>query len=156
MESNTNRKRSVLVYKRRTSICLEDSFWYSLHAIVEIENTTVSDFVEKVAAQRNSLNLSSSLRIAVLEYFQNLAVSSIAVRADLDSAIPGQSADTNSHENAHERDLDYLTRFWRRIKRRRRTAAMPGLKSNSVVATSITAAESLVAREGLEPPTPGL
>lgn len=119
MEINSNRKRSVLVFKKRTSICLEDSFWHSLLAIVRIENTTVGDFVEKIAVERNSLNLSSSLRVAVLQYFQQLAVSSIAVRRDMEPAVLGCTADAIRDENNQEEALERLTSFWKRVKRRR-------------------------------------
>jgi predicted DNA-binding ribbon-helix-helix protein len=73
MEQNASRKRSVIVRNRRTSISLEDSFWDSLNAIVRMEKITIGNFIEKVRAQRQSINLSSSLRVAVLEYYQHMA-----------------------------------------------------------------------------------
>jgi predicted DNA-binding ribbon-helix-helix protein len=73
MEQNASRKRSVIVRNRRTSISLEDSFWESLNAIVRMENITIGNFIEKIKTQRQSINLSSSLRVAVLEYYQHLA-----------------------------------------------------------------------------------
>jgi predicted DNA-binding ribbon-helix-helix protein len=73
MEQNASRKRSVIVRNRRTSISLEDSFWDSLNAIVRMENITIGNFIEKIKTQRQSINLSSSLRVAVLEYYQRLA-----------------------------------------------------------------------------------
>ncbi len=87
IEKNANRKRSVMVSKRRTSISLEDSFWNSLHAIVQMENLTVADFVEKIARQHSTPNLSSNLRVAVLEYYQQMATNRIAVRGDI-SLVP--------------------------------------------------------------------
>ena len=54
MEMNASRKRSVIVRKRRTSISLEDSFWQSLHAIVRMENTTVSEFVGHLTGHSKS------------------------------------------------------------------------------------------------------
>ena len=56
MELNASRKRSVIVKKRRTSISLEDSFWNSLHAIVQMEKVTIGDFIDKVARQRATPN----------------------------------------------------------------------------------------------------
>lgn len=73
MRPNINRKRSVVVSKKRTSVSLEDSFWFSLQAIVRMENTTIENYIEKIERQRDTPNLSSNLRIAVLEYFQQLA-----------------------------------------------------------------------------------
>jgi predicted DNA-binding ribbon-helix-helix protein len=81
-ELNAIRKRSVIVHKRRTSISLEDSFWDSLHAIVRNENVTIGDFIEKISRQRASPNLSSNLRVAVLEYYKHLAVSTMVVGGD--------------------------------------------------------------------------
>lgn len=80
MRPNINRKRSVVVSKKRTSVSLEDSFWYSLQAIVRMENTTIENYIEKIERQRNTPNLSSNLRIAVLEYFQQIAASNLAAR----------------------------------------------------------------------------
>jgi predicted DNA-binding ribbon-helix-helix protein len=74
MELHCSRKRSVIVGKRRTSVSLEDRFWDGLNAIVKTEHITIGDFIEKVAS-RPTINLSSSLRVAVLEYYQRLAES---------------------------------------------------------------------------------
>lgn len=131
MEINSNRKRSVLVFKKRTSICLEDSFWHSLLAIVRIENTTVGDFVEKVAVERNSLNLSSSLRVAILQYFQQLAVSSISVRRDMEPAIMGCRVDAIPDDTNQDEALERLTSFWKRVRRRRTSTGALGSKSTA-------------------------
>jgi predicted DNA-binding ribbon-helix-helix protein len=74
---NVNRKRSVVVSKKRTSVSLEDSFWASLQAIVKMENTTIEHYIEKIERKRDTPNLSSNLRIAVLEYYQQLAARSM-------------------------------------------------------------------------------
>ena len=74
---NVNRKRSVVVSKKRTSVSLEDSFWASLQAIVKMENTTIEHYIEKIERRRDTPNLSSNLRIAVLEYYQQLAARSM-------------------------------------------------------------------------------
>lgn len=74
---NVNRKRSVVVSKKRTSVSLEDSFWASLQAIVKMENTTIEQYIEKIERKRDTPNLSSNLRIAVLEYYQQLAARSM-------------------------------------------------------------------------------
>lgn len=75
---DVNRKRSVVVSKKRTSVSLEDSFWTSLQAIVRMENTTIERYIEKIERKRDTPNLSSNLRIAVLEYFQQIAVRGMA------------------------------------------------------------------------------
>ena len=78
---NVNRKRSVIVSKKRTSVSLEDSFWQSLQAIVRMENTTIEKYIERIQQQRDTPNLSSNLRIAVLEYFQQRVIAASAPRA---------------------------------------------------------------------------
>ena len=77
---NVNRKRSVVVSKKRTSVSLEDSFWVSLQAIVRMEHTTIENYIEKIERKRETPNLSSNLRIAVLEYFQQIAARSLSAR----------------------------------------------------------------------------
>ena len=77
---NVNRKRSVVVSKKRTSVSLEDSFWVSLQAIVRMEHTTIEHYIEKIERKRETPNLSSNLRIAVLEYFQQIAARSLSAR----------------------------------------------------------------------------
>lgn len=94
---NVNRKRSVVVSKKRTSVSLEDSFWASLQAIVRMENTTIEHYIEKIERKRETPNLSSNLRIAVLEYFQQIAARSMtAGTADSSAANSNtRSADIN-------------------------------------------------------------
>ncbi len=74
---DVNRKRSVVVSKRRTSVSLEDSFWISLQAIVKMENTTIEHYIEMIERRRDTPNLSSNLRIAVLEYYKQQAARSL-------------------------------------------------------------------------------
>ncbi len=90
---NVNRKRSVVVSKKRTSVSLEDSFWASLQAIVKMENTTIEHYIEKIERKRDTPNLSSNLRIAVLEYYQQLAARSMVAgmpEGSAPSVVPKQ------------------------------------------------------------------
>jgi predicted DNA-binding ribbon-helix-helix protein len=90
---NVNRKRSVVVSKKRTSVSLEDSFWASLQAIVKMENTTIENYIEKIERKRETPNLSSNLRIAVLEYYQQLAARSMVAgmpESSAPSVVPKQ------------------------------------------------------------------
>lgn len=90
---NVNRKRSVVVSKKRTSVSLEDSFWASLQAIVKMENTTIENYIEKIERKRETPNLSSNLRIAVLEYYQQLAARSMVAgmpESSSPSVVPKQ------------------------------------------------------------------
>lgn len=110
MELNASRKRSVIVKKRRTSISLEDSFWNSLHAIVRMEKMTIGDFIEKVARQRSSPNLSSSLRVAVLEYYRHLAI---------DNAVIGGANPVRPSQGADDPGTARIADAWNGFERRR-------------------------------------
>jgi predicted DNA-binding ribbon-helix-helix protein len=125
MELNASRKRSVILHKRRTSISLEDSFWNSLHAIVRMENITISEFVEKISRQRRTPNLSSSLRVAVLEYYQHLAASSINGRGDASLTIAPRNGASGDID--HSQDLEQIVDFWKGLKPCRELLATPEL-----------------------------
>ena len=135
MELNASRKRSVILHKRRTSISLEDSFWNSLHAIVRMENITISDFVEKISRQRRTPNLSSSLRVAVLEYYQHLAASGINDRRDAGPAIPPRNEPSRDNER---QDLEQIVDFWKGLKPCQVLFATPELAPDALVAVHET------------------
>jgi predicted DNA-binding ribbon-helix-helix protein len=108
----------VIVKKRRTSISLEDSFWNSLHAIVQMEKVTIGDFIDKVARQRATPNLSSSLRVAVLEYYRHLAIDN-AVVGSPGMAHPLQGADDPSRKADQPAGLERIAEPWNGLERRR-------------------------------------
>lgn len=70
MEKHAVKKRSVVVSGRRTSVSLEDRFWDSLRTIAEAEGKTIGVFVSEINARGEAVNLSSAIRIAILEYVQ--------------------------------------------------------------------------------------
>jgi predicted DNA-binding ribbon-helix-helix protein len=61
-------KRSVVIAGRKTSISLEDEFWNALKEIAAVRNSTLSDIVASIGADRPSSNLSSAVRVYVLDY----------------------------------------------------------------------------------------
>jgi len=63
-------KRSIVIGRRKTSVSLEDQFWTSLKEIASIRQTTCSDLVAKIHAQRQSANLSSAIRQFVLQFYR--------------------------------------------------------------------------------------
>jgi len=65
-------KRSVVIRGRRTSVSLEDAFWGSLREIADRETTSVSNLVEKIDRGSTGVNLSSEIRVYVLNYFRAL------------------------------------------------------------------------------------
>lgn len=70
MEKFAVKKRSVVVDGRRTSVSLEDRFWDSLRTIADAEGKTIGSFVSEIYARGEAANLSSAIRIAILEYVQ--------------------------------------------------------------------------------------
>lgn len=108
---NVNRKRSVVVSKKRTSVSLEDSFWVSLQAIVRMEHTTIEHYIEKIESRRDTPNLSSNLRIAVLEYFQEIAARSLPDRTGSDLATASGPADHDRRGHLAEKVAAYWTRL---------------------------------------------
>jgi predicted DNA-binding ribbon-helix-helix protein len=63
-------KRSIVLVGHKTSVSLEDQFWNGLHEIAGRENMTISTLVEKIDTNRNCHNLSSAIRIFVLDHFR--------------------------------------------------------------------------------------
>jgi len=70
MEKIAVKKRSVVVNGRRTSVSLEDRFWDSLRTIADAEGKTIGSFVSEIHTRGEAVNLSSAIRIAILEYVQ--------------------------------------------------------------------------------------
>jgi predicted DNA-binding ribbon-helix-helix protein len=61
-------KRSISMDGRRTSISLDDAFWSGLKEIAQDQGATLSGLVAKIAETRKQNNLSSAIRLFVLEH----------------------------------------------------------------------------------------
>jgi predicted DNA-binding ribbon-helix-helix protein len=64
-------KRSIIISGHRTSICLEDAFWQGLNEITNRRGNTVSDLIIAIDSERRHANLSSAIRIFVLDFYRN-------------------------------------------------------------------------------------
>jgi predicted DNA-binding ribbon-helix-helix protein len=64
-------KRSVMIDGHKTSICLEDAFWSSLKAIAQAQGATVAQTVTTIDKTREQSNLSSAVRLFVLDRVRN-------------------------------------------------------------------------------------
>jgi predicted DNA-binding ribbon-helix-helix protein len=74
-------KRSVSLGGHKTSVSLEDEFWNELKQIAAAQNTSVGKLALKIEKKREHANLSSVIRLFVLDYyFQRPAVRSTADR----------------------------------------------------------------------------
>jgi predicted DNA-binding ribbon-helix-helix protein len=63
-------KRSIVIAGHKTSVSLEDAFWKALKDIAVSRRTTLSDLVGAIDAERQHGNLSSAVRLFVLDYYQ--------------------------------------------------------------------------------------
>ncbi len=64
-------KRSVAISGHKTSVSLEDMFWDSLREIAEQRGATLSAVLDDIDAQRQGANLSSHIRMFVLDYYRS-------------------------------------------------------------------------------------
>jgi len=61
-------KRSINIDGHKTSISLEDAFWSDLKEIAHAQKATLSELVSKIDQTRQQGNLSSAIRLFVLEH----------------------------------------------------------------------------------------
>ena len=66
-------KRSIVITGHKTSVSLEDAFWSGLKDIASARNMTLSELVASIDADRRQGNLSSAIRLFVLDHFRALA-----------------------------------------------------------------------------------
>ena len=88
-------KRSIVIDGHKTSVSLEDPFWRSLKEIAQDERRTLSKVVTAIDLARQHGNLSSAIRLFVLD----------RMRASRYSAnrLDGAKTDTLSHGNIEVR-----------------------------------------------------
>jgi predicted DNA-binding ribbon-helix-helix protein len=64
-------KRSVVVAGHKTSVSLETAFWTGMKEIAAGRDMTLSELVGEIDSNRQQGNLSSAIRLFVLDYFQS-------------------------------------------------------------------------------------
>ena len=85
-------KRSILVNGHKTSVSLEDEFWSALKVIAGKRIMKLQDLVTAIDMQRQHSNLSSAIRLFVLDFYRR------------------QASDIEAEVNLHETML--ATRPW--------------------------------------------
>jgi predicted DNA-binding ribbon-helix-helix protein len=75
-------KRSIVVAGHKTSVSLEDAFWRGLKEIARERNMTLSELVGSIDSDRQHGNLSSAIRLFVLNSY----------RSELDEGVSAQPA----------------------------------------------------------------
>lgn len=68
--SRENAKRSVMIAGHRTSVSLEAEFWSALQEIAREREQSVQALIGAIDSERGERNLSSALRIFVLNAFR--------------------------------------------------------------------------------------
>ena len=63
-------KRSIVIGGHKTSVSLEDGFWKGLKEIADGRHVTLSDLVATIDTARRAGNLSSAIRLFVLDHYR--------------------------------------------------------------------------------------
>jgi predicted DNA-binding ribbon-helix-helix protein len=63
-------KRSIVIAGHKTSVSLEDAFWKGLKDVASARHVTLSDLVAAIDTERRHGNLSSAIRLFVLDHYQ--------------------------------------------------------------------------------------
>jgi predicted DNA-binding ribbon-helix-helix protein len=63
-------KRSIVIAGHKTSVSLEDAFWTGLKEIAAKRDFTLSDMVASIDQDRQHGNLSSAIRLFVLDHYR--------------------------------------------------------------------------------------
>ena len=61
---------SIVVAGHKTSVSLEDAFWKGLKEIAGERDTTLSELVGTIDSERENGNLSSAVRLFVLDFYR--------------------------------------------------------------------------------------
>jgi len=63
-------KRSIIIAGHKTSVSLEDAFWKGLKEIARSRSIALSDLVTTIDTDRRHGNLSSAIRLFVLDFYR--------------------------------------------------------------------------------------
>lgn len=85
-------KRSIVVAGHKTSVSLEDGFWTGLKEIAAARNLSLSDLVASIDTERRHDNLSSAIRLFVLEYYRGQHAEQAQTAAPIDDQAAPSTA----------------------------------------------------------------
>jgi len=74
-------KRSIVIAGHKTSVSLEDAFWKGLKEIAAERSVTLSELVASIDSDRQHGNLSSGIRLFVLDHYRSQISDDIAERS---------------------------------------------------------------------------
>jgi predicted DNA-binding ribbon-helix-helix protein len=81
-------RRSIVIAGRKTSVTLEDAFWKALKEIATERGMTASELVAAINSERQHANLSSAVRVFVLDFYRGQKGPWIGKKAE--SALPDE------------------------------------------------------------------
>jgi len=87
-------KRSIVIGGHKTSVSLEDAFWKGLKEIAGERDMTLSDLVAAIDTGRQHGNLSSAIRLFVLEFYRNRRSDETDGRPDAGELVAARAAST--------------------------------------------------------------
>jgi predicted DNA-binding ribbon-helix-helix protein len=85
-------KRSIVIAGHKTSVSLEDAFWKALKEIAGGRHMTLSDLVAVIDSERQHGNLSSAIRLFVLDFYRNQRSEETDPRDEARDAITNRPA----------------------------------------------------------------
>jgi len=89
-------KRSIVVAGHKTSVSLEDAFWKGLKEIASGRDLTLSEMVAAIDSGRPDGNLSSAIRLFVLDHYRTMIAATAGTQSsDVETAAPNPSALSN-------------------------------------------------------------
>ncbi len=94
-------KRSIVIGGHKTSVSLEDAFWSELKEIAHGQQMTLSTVVRDIDTGRRQGNLSSAIRLFVLDNIRTRASA-----AGADHATASLMNEASGHERGQDRDQD--------------------------------------------------
>ena len=78
---STVHKRSIVINGHKTSVSLEDAFWNALKDVARANQTSVSVVMSRIDKAREQHNLSSALRLFVVQHYRSRIQPPADVRA---------------------------------------------------------------------------
>ena len=85
-------KRSIIIAGHKTSVSLEDAFWSGLKQIASGRDSTLSEMVAAIDSERAHGNLSSAIRLFVVDHYRNMIGAADAGTPDL----PGRESSSSA------------------------------------------------------------
>lgn len=96
-------KRSIVVAGHKTSVSLEDAFWNGLKEIGRGDKMTLSDLIAGIDTRRLHGNLSSAIRLFVLDYYRTQVSGTATDRVGAGMEMPRSTQDGRQSQQLNGR-----------------------------------------------------